>query len=244
MEEVADRIYRLGSDIVNWYLIEDGGRFTVLDAGLPKQYDQLPAALGELGAVLSDVEAVALTHAHADHLGSSARIKEQSRAAVHVHHQDADLARGEAERKNERGYARDLLNPYAWRSTFLLISGGALKPPPVAELSTFEHGDVLDLPGAPRVIHTPGHTIGSCALEVASRSVLFTGDSLVMLNVTTGARGPRIKPGSFNENSDQALDSLGELEGSGAGLILAGHGEPWLGVVADAVAEARRVGPS
>lgn len=244
MQEVAKGVHRLGSDLVNWYLVEDGGRFTVVDAGLPKQYDQLPEALGALGATIDAVEAVVLSHAHADHLGSSAKIKEQSGAAVHVHHQDADLARGAAKRKNERGYGRDLLNPYAWRSSFLLISGGALNPPPVAELSTFGHGELLDLPGAPRVIHTPGHTIGACSLELGSRDVLCTGDSLVTLNVATGARGPRIKPGSFNEDSAMALESLAELEGSSASVLLPGHGEPWSGSAAPAVAEARQVGPS
>ena len=103
MQEVADRVYRLGSDLVNWYLVEEGGRFTVLDAGLPKQFDQLPVALGAFGATLDDVEAIVLSHAHADHLGSSARIKEESGAPVYVHSEDADLARGEAKRKNERG---------------------------------------------------------------------------------------------------------------------------------------------
>ena len=244
MQEIAQGVRRLGSNVVNWYLVEDGGRFTVLDAGLPKQFGQLPAALATLGASMDDVEAVVLTHAHADHLGSSASIKAESGSPVHVHREDADLARGEATRRNERGYTRDLLHPYAWRSTFELIRGGALNAPPVAELSTFEHGERLDLPGNPTVIYTPGHTRGSCCLELESREILFSGDALVTLNVATGARGPRIKPGSFNENSSLALQSLSEIEGSSAGTILSGHGEPYSGSVADAVAEARRVGAS
>jgi glyoxylase-like metal-dependent hydrolase (beta-lactamase superfamily II) len=86
MIEVADRVYRLGAALVNWYLIEEGGRFAVIDAGLPKQFDQLPGALAGFGASLGDVEAVVLTHAHADHLGSSAQIQEEAGAAVHVRH--------------------------------------------------------------------------------------------------------------------------------------------------------------
>ena len=30
--EVADRIYRLGAELVNWWLVEDGGRLTLIDA--------------------------------------------------------------------------------------------------------------------------------------------------------------------------------------------------------------------
>jgi glyoxylase-like metal-dependent hydrolase (beta-lactamase superfamily II) len=35
---------------------------------------------------------------------------------------------------------------------------------PVHEVSTFEDGEVLDVPGKPQVIHAPGRTEGSCAL--------------------------------------------------------------------------------
>lgn len=244
MMEIADRVHRLGSWVVNWYLIEDGGRYTVIDAGLPRQFEQLGAAMASLGGSLDDVEAVVLTHAHADHMGTAEEIRTEAGAAVHVHEDDADLARGEATRKNERGYARDFLHPFSWKSTVALIGGGALSPPPVVELSTFSHGETLDVPGRPRVIHTPGHTIGSACVEFADRGVLCTGDALVMLNVMTGARGPRIKPSSFNENSAQALSSLSEIQAVAANSLLPGHGEPWTGGIAEAVEEARRVGPS
>ena len=244
MIEIADRVYRLGSWVVNWYLVEDGGRFTVVDTGLPKQFGQLEGALVSLGSSLDDVEAVVLTHAHADHAGAAEEIRTEAGVAVHVHEEDADLARGEATRKNERGYARDFLHPFSWKSSWVLITGGALNPPPVVEVSTFAHGETLDLPGSPRVIHTPGHTVGSASIELADRSALCSGDALVMLNVVTGARGPRIKPSSFNENTAQALESLSEIAALSADTLLPGHGEPWTGSMADAVTAARRVGPS
>lgn len=242
--EVTDRVYRLGAWVVNWYLVEDGGRFIVIDAGLPKQFDQLGPALASLGHALSDVEAVVLTHAHDDHRGSAEQIRTETVAAVHVHEDDAGLARGEASTKNERGYARDFLNPFSWKSTWALANGGVFNSPPVLELSTFAHGDALDLPGSPRVIHTPGHTAGSACVELTDHQALCVGDALVTLNVVTGARGPRIMPGSFNVDSAQALESLSEIDGVGAEVLLPGHGEPWSGSAADAVAEARRVGPS
>ena len=244
MIEVADRVYRLGSWVVNWYLVGDGGRFIVVDTGLPKQFDQLEGALRPLGGTLDDVEAVVLTHAHADHAGSAEEIRTEADVAVHVHEDDADLARGEATRKNERGYARDFLHPFSWKSTWVLISGGALSPPPVLEVSRFSHGETLDLPGNPRIIHTPGHTVGSACIELPDRSALCSGDALVMLNVVTGARGPRIKPSSFNENTSQALDSLSEIAAVSADTLLPGHGEPWTGSMASAVEAARQVGPS
>lgn len=70
------------------------------------------------------------------------------------------------------------------------------------------------------------------------------GDTLATVNLVTGQPGPQILPGSFNENSALALESLAEFRGVDADLLLPGHGEPWSGSMADAVANARRIGAS
>ncbi len=240
--EVADRIYRLGPAPVNWYLIEDGGRLTVVDAGNPNQYGQLPDALAKLGRTIGDVDAAVLTHAHGDHLGSAARIKDASGAAVHVHTNDVELARGETHREYERRYIRDLGHGQAWRSLLFFLRGGAAKAPPVHELTEFEHGETLDIPGHPQVIYTPGHTEGSCCLHFPDRDAIMTGDALVTLSIVTGERNPRIMPGSFNNNSPAALESLNELKGLSAETLLPGHGEPWHGKIDAAVVLAHQTG--
>lgn len=242
--EVADGVHRLGADLVNWFIIDEGGRLTVVDAGNPNQFKQLPEALTRMGRDMADIEAIVLTHAHGDHLGSSARIQDESEANVHVHSGDVALANGEAHREFERHYVRDLHHPYAWKSLMFFARGGALKAPPVHELVEFGHGEVLDVPGSPRVIATPGHTDGSSCLELTNQKVLFTGDSLVTLNIVTGDRSPRIMPGSFNKDSELSLNSLNELRGSVATVILPGHGEPLTGSVDDAVTAAQRTGPA
>ena len=35
---------------------------------------------------------------------------------------------------------------------------GGQRMPPVAEARSFADGDVLDLPGSPRIVYAPGHT--------------------------------------------------------------------------------------
>ena len=47
--EVADGVLRLGTDLVNWYLVEDAGRVTIVDAGTPAYRPQLEAGLAKLG---------------------------------------------------------------------------------------------------------------------------------------------------------------------------------------------------
>jgi glyoxylase-like metal-dependent hydrolase (beta-lactamase superfamily II) len=122
---------------------------------------------------------------------------------------------------------------------FLLWSArhGGLRNTPITEVVTFGDGATLDVPGAPTVIHLPGHTPGSAALHVPGLGALFVGDALATRAVTTGAEGPRLAP--FTADPAQALASLERLEPLEARWLLAGHGQPWTGGVAEAVRLAR-----
>ena len=244
MQEVAEGIYRLGAKLVNWYIVIDGGKLTIVDAGNPNQYNQLPQALSELGKPFDSVEAIVLTHGHGDHLGSSAQIKKETGAAVHVHQADVGLVTGEQEREFERHWAWDLYHLQAWKTAAFFVGGGVLSAQPVHELSEFSDGEVLDVPGRPRVIHTPGHTDGSTCILLDERDVILTGDSLVTLHLGNGRTGARVMPRAFNKNSAQALESLDHLHGIEAATVLPGHGEPWVGGLASAVVEAQKTGPS
>ena len=102
---------------------------------------------------------------------------------------------------------------------------------------TYGDGATLDVPGAPQVIHVPGHSPGSAALHMPGLGALFIGDAIATRNVMTGATGPRIAP--FTADPAQALASLARLETIEAGLVLPGHGEPWTNGMAAAIAAAR-----
>jgi hypothetical protein len=53
--QVTDGIHRLGDHYVNWYVVEDGGRLTVIDTGLPGHWEQLPSLLTTIGrTIISD----------------------------------------------------------------------------------------------------------------------------------------------------------------------------------------------
>lgn len=235
VEQVADGVYRLGTDWVGWYLCDDNGSLTVVDCGFPGYFDQLPAALSELGHPLGSVVAVVLTHYHSDHVGAAERIRREAGATVFAPTGDAPgLRSGKVPMPG--GMASSLWRPAMMRYMAHAIRNGGAKLTPVSEVRTYDDGDLLDAPGALRAVHTPGHTGGHCSLLAEGAGVLFAGDALATMSLIGGAPGPQLMP--FNEDSDQARDSLSRLQGLPASVVVVGHGKPFGGSPAEAVERA------
>jgi glyoxylase-like metal-dependent hydrolase (beta-lactamase superfamily II) len=242
--QVAEGIHRLTQGVVSCYLIEDGSKLTLIDAGTPGDWGVFLRAVSAMGLTLEDLDAVLLTHAHSDHTGFAERARVEANAVVHIHDEDAEGARTGRTPKNESGIGRYLLRPEAYRTLFSLTRRKALKVVPIAEVSTFADGEVIDVPGRPRAVHAPGHTAGSCALLLETRRTLVTGDVLATRNPLTGRVGPQIAPDGLNRDSAQALRSLDGLVSLPADRVLPGHGEPWTEGIAEAVRLARIAGRS
>jgi glyoxylase-like metal-dependent hydrolase (beta-lactamase superfamily II) len=230
--EIAPGIRRLGSGKINVYLVEEAGAITVVDAGLPGYFGDLEDELMAMGRSLDDVRSVLLTHAHSDHIGFAERIRRERNVPIRVHEADAALARGEVKQKNEGGGKTRFLPAMS----FLLygLRKGFLGIKHVTEVSTFGDGATLDVPGTPRVIHVPGHTAGSAALHLPDRGAILIGDAFVTLNVMSGSTGPQLFR-NFNADNRQAFESLRRLDDIEASLVLAGHGEPFRGGLAEAL---------
>jgi glyoxylase-like metal-dependent hydrolase (beta-lactamase superfamily II) len=246
--QVALGVHRLGSDRVNFYLVEDEGRVTIVDAGISGYWDQVEPALEQFGRGLDDVAAIVLTHAHSDHTGVAGKLHERGLSMgvpVYLHPADHELLKTGKESWKREGSALSVLrHPRVFGFFAHMARNGALRPPHIADPVSIVHDDRLDVPGNPRVIHTPGHTPGHCALHFERHGALFVGDLLCTWHPVLGRRGPQIMPAAFNVSSAQALESLARIEDLSAGVVLPGHGEPWASGPADAAAQAREFGPS
>ncbi|MDP9331239.1 MAG: MBL fold metallo-hydrolase [Actinomycetota bacterium] len=230
--KMAPRIHRLGDrSIVNSYLVEESGEVTIIDAGVPGFYRDIPGELATMGRTVADVRALVLTHGHTDHIGFAERLRRDQRVPVSVHEMDAALARGEVPNPS-KGYGPIRLGPLLGFLWFTVLRGG-LRTPKLHEVATFGDGATLDVPGSPRVILTPGHTPGSAALYLPSLGALFVGDAFATYAVTTGARGPQVAP--FTADAAEAVASLPRLEAVSADLVLPGHGDPWTGGIQEAI---------
>lgn len=234
--EIIPSIHRLGTNsIVNSYLIEEAGEVTIIDAGVPGYYDDIPRELETMGLTVADVRALVLTHGHGDHIGFAERLRREKKIPVWVHEADAALARGEVPNP-AKGLGPTRLTPllgFLWFS----LRHGAMRTPRLKEVAAYGDGATLDVPGHPKVTLVPGHTPGSATLYVADTGALFVGDAFCTYAVTTGRRGPQVAP--FTADADQAVASLSRIEHLETLHVLPGHGDEWPDGVAEAIRRVR-----
>ena len=239
--QLATGLHRLGSatdDTVNSYLVVEGGEVTVVDAAMPGDRKALLAELDSLGLGLQAVKALVLTHGDSDHIGFAERLRSEHDVPVYIHEADAARARGEVKAGNSWGPMK--LGPTAGFMAYGMRKG-MLRSKPLKEVVAVRDGQVLDLPGTPRIIGMPGHSPGSVAVHVPVAGAVFVGDALTTRHVLTGRQGPQ--PAPFTDDPAEALASLRRLEDLPVQWLLPGHGAPWSGGVTEAVRAIRAAAP-
>jgi glyoxylase-like metal-dependent hydrolase (beta-lactamase superfamily II) len=241
---VAEGVHRVEDAYTNWYLLEQDGQLTIVDCGVRASWQSLHDALNKLGRKSDQIAAIVLTHGHFDHLGFAERARRELGVPVWVHENDVPLTRHPMQYAHERSRAYYFTTQVrALPIVAALVRAGALFPTPVAAVSRYE-GGTLPVPGSPRVVFTPGHTMGHCSLHLPDRDAVIAGDALVTLDPYRGTTGPQIVSGAATADSARNLTSLDGLVETGARTLLGGHGEPWRDGAESAVTEARRAGPS
>lgn len=169
--KLAENVYRiptLGPWINAYLFVEPTGELTLVDAGLKGAPKKIVSAIESLGKKPSDVTRIVLTHAHPDHAGGLARAQRETGARVLCHTTDAPFARsGHAPPRDRRNLTARILG---------MMPGNSFAPCPIDE--EIADGQLLDIAGGLRVVHTPGHTMGHVSLMHEPSGVLIAGDSL------------------------------------------------------------------
>lgn len=176
-----------------------------------------------------EIQLLILTHGHADHVGAASQVKKITGAKMAMHEYDkAMFEKGEvvwpSAASTWGSMARYLLKPL----TPLFRFNGSNVDVVIGDegLSLVEYG----IPG--RIIHTPGHTLGSVSV------LLETGEAFVGC-MTHNAPPFRLSPGLpiFAEDLSKLLDSWRLIIEQGAETIYPAHGDSFpVGVIQKALA--------
>ena len=235
-------IRTLGTQFGHFFLLEQDGEITLIDAGLSGYRDTLEPALAEMGRSIGDVKAIVLTHADPDHVGFAGELQQTHGIPVYVHRADSERTR-RGKTKHTEGSPLAMLTmlkrAHSRRALRHMIANGGAKQSKIPEVIPFDDGDELDVPGRLRVIHTPGHTEGHCVLYAQSEDALFVGDAINNLDIVTGQFGAHVAPRAANTSTNQAYESLSRIEELDAQTIYFGHGDPSTQGTRAIVAEAR-----
>lgn len=218
---------------VNVYLIKEEP-LTLIDVG-PKTKeasDALREKLRRDGIEFSDIKRIVLTHAHEDHCGLAKQVRDEAKnAEILVHnwetgHLFGRLAREEHHKLMLRAGVpetvfREMQDIYKDISllTDALSDGefSALQDEMELEFST----------GILKVLHTPGHTPGSCSFVREANRTLICGDC-VLKRITPN---PIVSPDPFDNQKRfkslaEYLVSLAKIRSYSPTLVYGGHGEP------------------
>lgn len=183
--------YPLGAYQANCVVLSDeNGSLVVIDPG-----DEAPRLLARLQESGETVVAILLTHAHFDHLLAVRELQEATGAPLYVHAADAAAL---------SNAALSLIPPS--RLPYLLVADHLLNDGDKVTVGNL----VLE------VLHTPGHTPGSCCYRCGD--LLVTGDTLFR-----GSIGRTDFPGGSTAALFHSLRRLAALPATLR--VIAGHGE-------------------
>ena len=218
---------------VNVYLIKEDP-LTLIDVGpkTPEASKALRENLGRHGVQLSDVRRIVLTHAHEDHCGLAKQVRDEAKnAEILVHewetgHLFGRLAQDEHRRLMLRSGVPDAVfaemqGMYA-RISLLTDSLADSEFKPLTDNMELEFAS-----GSLRVLHTPGHTPGSCSFIREADRTIICGDC-VLKRITPN---PILSPDPIDPNRRFAslaeyLVSLARIREFKPTLAYGGHGDP------------------
>jgi len=171
------------------YLLEAAGEAALVDTGVatPGVREQLEAGLAERGHGFESVDAVILTHWHADHAGLAGTIQDAGDARVVVHEADAPMVRRDADaraalrERHERTFEEWGMPREKRKGLREILESDALVDPPES-VETIADGDEISVGDRTlRAVHAPGHTAGlTCfEFETADGREAFVGDAIL-----------------------------------------------------------------
>jgi len=209
-------IHSLFTWMSNIYLLENETGVFLVDAGAPGYEKQI---LRLIRQTKKELKLIYITHAHFDHYGCAARLREKTGAKIAIHHADAEaISQGQTPIRSAHGRGR-LTMPFL---PLFNLTHARFRTSPDIFLDDNVSLDPFGLQA--HVIHTPGHTVGSTSLLVENGDndlLAFTGDLVV------GSDHPHLQSLYANDWS-QLPESLKKVQAARPTKVFPGHGSHFI----------------
>lgn len=202
------RIQRIKCGNGNCYLVSENENAVLIDTCKSEYF----------GKILQNckpysIRLIVLTHGHFDHTQNAAALSKELNAPVAMHRADPELLNDNNSRPlGSKGiFGKIVLNAS-------LKSFASEKIPRFTPTVLLGEGDTLEEYGInAKILHLPGHTDGSIAVDAAEEH-LFVGDALMNMFYPTTAM--------IFHNKEEMLKSAERISSLGKRTIYFGHGKP------------------
>ena len=207
---------------VNCYLIENNGRYVLIDTGMTTNPVNLDKKLENAGCKPGSLELVILTHGDIDHAGNCIYIRNKFGAKIAMHYDDEGIVEHKDmswNRKTKPDRISKMGRIIMLLSKVMLILFGPGKFVPFKPDLYISDGQSLSEYGIHAgILHLPGHSKGSIGVLTAN-SDLICGD--LFMNM------PRPNLHFMIDDLPAANASIKKLRSLGIKTVYPGHGKPF-----------------
>jgi hydroxyacylglutathione hydrolase len=215
-ETNKSQITRIPMMSSNAYVVANGKRAILIDAGLKKKERKILAALEKLQLSPQDIQLIILTHTHYDHAGSIKALQQITGAKILVHHAEASCL--------EQGHCA-FPKGTMWFPKIMSAIGRALNKslghyaPVAPDIIISKKFDLRAYGIDGYILPTPGHTAGSLSVVIEKNHALV-GDTL--FNIFKHSVYP-----PYANDQKILLKSWKALLEAGCEYFYPGHGKPF-----------------
>lgn len=205
MKRIAKDIYHLPlmpRNSINCYLAEG----FLVDAGIQNSAEKIIKNISDQG-----VHAHVLTHAHADHQGSTSPVCKTLNIPLIC-----------SEKEKPQAESGDATREYRSKSNLIVRFQKKYWAGDGHQVSrTIKENDRL---GNFIVVETPGHSSGHVSFFRESDGVLIVGDAATNMNLLTTVPGLHLPPDLFTLDKEQNIKSVKKMAALNPKILCFGHG--------------------